>query len=341
MMQLSEKEQILAKKQALDIAIEEIILEHKLQDSLHNAGLLSKNEYDYRRFNLVGLVKNNFLQDSAFIQHSDIEKIFADTDLTAEKYAKYVSLQQLQQYQRELNAKVTNHIKDIKPIAVGDGIGSGGSRMNYIARFDTISNLGFLSAKSKQSFLSHELKGIFANENINNIEKYSEKYIFITDDALYVNKLLAENKMDLSKKDELLLIDRNNNQTNFQEVLAKRKGKVIYLDFWASWCAPCLHSMPEARKLREEYKNKDVVFIYLAFNDQEERWKEAEQKHEVGYLSESYFITNSKTAKIITELNVGTIPRYLLFDKNGDLAHPKAPGPAGREIREQLDNLLK
>jgi len=341
MINLSEKEQILTKKQAFDIAINEIIREHKLQDSLHNAGLLSDYEYDYRRFNLVSIVKNNFSQDSAFIQHSDIEKILVGTDLSAKKFAEYISLQQLQNHQRELNAKVNSFIADIKPIALGDGVGSGGSRMNYTARFDTISNLDFLSPKSKRSFLSDELKGIIADENINNIEKYCEKYIFITGDTLYVNKLLAENKIDLSKKDGLLLIDRNNNHTNFQEVLAKRKGKIIYLDFWASWCAPCLRSMPEAKKLREEYKDKDVVFIYLAFNDQEESWKEAEQKHEVNYLSESYFITNSKTSQIITELNVGTIPRYLLFDKNGNLTHLNAPGPHGREIRKQLDNLLK
>ena len=68
MIHLSYEEQILNRKQALDMAIEEIILEHKLQDSLHNAGLLSDYEYDYRRFNIVSTMKN-FSQDSAFIQH--------------------------------------------------------------------------------------------------------------------------------------------------------------------------------------------------------------------------------------------------------------------------------
>ena len=69
MIQLSNEEQILTKEQALDMAIEEIMQEYKLQDSLHNAGLLSDYEYDYRRFDMVNTIKNNFSKDSAFIQH--------------------------------------------------------------------------------------------------------------------------------------------------------------------------------------------------------------------------------------------------------------------------------
>ena len=98
---------------------------------------------------------------------------------------------------------------------------------------------------------------------------------------------------------------------------------------------------PDARLLRREYQDKDVTFIYLAFNDEENKWKEDEQKLEVDYLSESYFIINSKTARIIADLKVRTIPRYLLYNKKGELVHLNAPNPHGEEIRKQLDKLLK
>ena len=115
----------------------------------------------------------------------------------------------------------------------------------------------------------------------------------------------------------------------FAELIKPYEGKVIYIDFWASWCAPCLRSMPEAKQLREEYKDKEIIFIYLAFNDEKPRWKVPESKHEISYLSESYFITNSKTAQTIIDLKVGTIPRYLLFNKKGELLHQNAPEPIG------------
>ena len=44
---------------------------------------------------------------------------------------------------------------------------------------------------------------------------------------------------------------------------------------------------------------------------------------------------------MIIDLKVGTIPRYLLFNKKGELVHYNAPGPHGKEIREQLSKLLK
>jgi len=182
-----------------------------------------------------------------------------------------------------------------------------------------------------------ELKKIIEVGNSNDIKKYCEQYISITDDTSFVNKLLAENKIDFSYSDEVLLIDRDNNETNLQEVLEKNNGKVIYIDFWASWCLPCLQSMPEAKLLREEYKDKSVVFVYLAFKDEENKWKEVEQKYEVNYLSESYFITNSKTA----DLKVNAIPRYLLYNKKNELIYFNAPGPNGEEIRVKLDELLK
>ena len=337
---LCEKEQILSRKQALDIAIEEVKHELSLQDSLHNAGLLSDYEYDYRRFSLVRLINNSLMRDPFLIQHPEYKKILAYMDLSDERFLRIEPLLQLRQYQSDLDIKVNNYLKDIKPVR-SEGSGSGIAYPDFKARFDTISNLDFPSAKSKRSFLTPELKKIFEHGDRNDIEKYIAKYIAITGDTIFVNKLLAENKMDFSKSDELLLIDGDNNQTNFQKVLEKNKGKVVYVDFWASWCAPCKASMPEAKKLREEYKNKDVVFVYLALNDEESRWKADNQKLEVNYLSESYFITNSKTAHLIASLKVSTIPRYLLFNKKGELIHPNAPGPYGKEIRNQLDKTLK
>ena len=338
---LCEKYQILTRKQALDMAVEEVIHEYKLQDTLHASGLLSDFDYDYRRLMTASYLMNYFVRDTSLIQNPEYKILLAEIDLSDEKFEKIISLVQLLQKQLEMEAKVNEYLKVIKPIII-DNKGSGGTSPRYYqARFGTIGNLDFLSAKAKRSFLINELKKIVEIGDRNDIEKYCDKYLSITGDMLFVSNLLAENKMDFGKSDDLLLIDRDNRQTNLQEVLAKNRGKFVYVDFWASWCAPCKASMPDAKLLREEYKDRDITFLYLAFNDEVDRWKEDEQKMEVNYLSESYFITNSKTAHLIADLQVRTIPRYLLYDKNGELVHLNAPAPHGDEIRYQLDKYLK
>ena len=331
----------------IDNVVEEWIHEYKIIDSLRNQNLLSGSVSDYRRNILVnqiystcyrrGILVNKIystcVKDTALLQYPEIKKMLSDTVFFAGNNDSLLSFNFYREY--FLQSKIDNYTKNIKNI-----ITSNSNNPDYFARFDTISNLDFLSAKAKRYFLANELKFIFDSGHGDRIKKYCEKYMAITGDSLAVNKLLTDYKMDFDSVDQLLLMDKSNRQTNLQNVLEKNKGKVIYIDFWASWCAPCKRSMPDAKQLREEYKGKDIVFVYLAFNDKEDVWKKDEQKLEVNYLSESYFITNSKTAQIIKDLNVSTIPRYLLYNKKGKLVHRNAPGP-GKEIREQLNKLLK
>lgn len=140
----------------------------------------------------------------------------------------------------------------------------------------------------------------------------------------------------------LVIEDLNGNQTTFDKVLNQYRGNVIYVDLWASWCAPCRASMPDAEKLRKEYADKDVAFIYIAINDQTTAWKNAIVEYYVATEGGiNYIAINPKEAIFLKEIDNRYIPQYLLYDKSGKLIDAHAPKPSTQEIREVINSLLK
>lgn len=197
-----------------------------------------------------------------------------------------------------------------------------------------------LPPKSRNILLEFCVEGVVEGGSAAQIKALTTKFVEVTGNKRFVEKQLMEAEVTFESGDKLNLIDANGKATNLDEVLKRNRGKVVYIDFWASWCAPCKAALPHALQLREEFKGKDVVFVYLALNDKREPWKAAVAKHKVGYLAESYLITNSRSSDFLTKMGVELIPRYLLFDKTGKLTHANAPGPEGKAIRKELRQLL-
>jgi thiol-disulfide isomerase/thioredoxin len=123
-------------------------------------------------------------------------------------------------------------------------------------------------------------------------------------------------------------------------IKSKFKNKVVYIDFWASWCAPCMAEMPSSFELHEKYKKKDVVFLYISIDTDFEKWKMAINKVKLSTLENSFIAVNYPSASFYRELQLKTIPRYLIYDKTGKLVHRNAPSPDSKEIRNEIDKYL-
>ncbi len=142
-------------------------------------------------------------------------------------------------------------------------------------------------------------------------------------------------------KDDLKLIDVDRRIVSFSELLKKEKGKLIYVDFWASWCAPCRAAMPSSKQLLNEFKDKKIVFVYLSTDKDTNQWKQAAAAEKIYDYPYSYQILNMAQSSFLNQIALKDIPRYLLFDQTGKLVHQAAPGPEGSEIRELINQNLK
>ncbi|WP_118974088.1 TlpA family protein disulfide reductase [Taibaiella koreensis] len=120
--------------------------------------------------------------------------------------------------------------------------------------------------------------------------------------------------------------------------LSDLKGKVVYLDFWASWCGPCKGEMPHAKKIKEHFQGKDVVFLYVSIDDKEDAWKKG---IETLGISGVHTRTPGWKGDISALYEIGSVPSYFLIDRKGNFAVAKTPRPSqSEELVKLIEGLL-
>jgi thiol-disulfide isomerase/thioredoxin len=123
--------------------------------------------------------------------------------------------------------------------------------------------------------------------------------------------------------------------------LLKRKKK-IYIDFWASWCKPCLNEMKNYSKISKIFSENDVDYILISLDDDIKKWDTAIKKNNLNHF-ESYLMNDSKDTKIMNELfNLSFIPRYVIISSDGKIENFEAPRPSqSSELKKYFENSKK
>ena len=84
--------------------------------------------------------------------------------------------------------------------------------------------------------------------------KYVDKFTAQYPSDNNIPKLKKEIEYEVKSINDLTLVSEDGIKMSFEDFRKTLKGKVVYVDFWASWCAPCVRMIPESKKLHEKYK---------------------------------------------------------------------------------------
>lgn len=123
-------------------------------------------------------------------------------------------------------------------------------------------------------------------------------------------------KETLSKK----LVQTDNSQVSFKDILKKHKGNVTVIEIWASWCGDCVKAMPKVKEMQTN--NPNVNYVFISMDKAYDKWLAGIDKHEL--KGDHYWVTDGMKGEFGKSIDVDWIPRYIILDKNGKIVTYRA-----------------
>ncbi|WP_457615470.1 TlpA family protein disulfide reductase [Lutibacter sp.] len=125
------------------------------------------------------------------------------------------------------------------------------------------------------------------------------------------------------------------NKTSLEDL----KGKYVYIDVWATWCAPCKAEIPYLKEMEKQFHGKNIEFVSISVDkkDDYEVWKKMVAEKELSGIQ--LFADNSWESDFIKDYGINAIPRFILIDPKGNIVDSDALRPSNPELKKMLEEL--
>jgi len=214
-----------------------------------------------------------------------------------------------------------NKVKEILKVYTGTDSGLFYDMLVINEYIKQLNNLKHLSSIDKK-----EIEGYFSDKTISSmLISENERIEKIIDQNKNMAGVILHETPDVE------------NEKIMDEILSKYKGKVVFVDFWATWCGPCIKAMKTAEPVKAEFADKDVVFLYLTG---ETSPAVDFQKMLPTIHGEHFRVTKEIWDYWGKAMNVRGVPMYIIFDKEGKETHRNTGFMGVEKMKEWINESL-
>lgn len=209
-----------------------------------------------------------------------------------------------------------------------------------------INSLRLPEGLGRDLILSQKIAFLYFSNSYSPMEYEWKAYenIFTNKPILNYLKIISSNepktKIEKEQKAPKTEID-DYTQKVIDKYFKNHLGKVIYVDFWATWCSPCKKEIPFAKELHIELeKNKNIVFINFCVKSEQNAWNKIIYEQQISGIN--YFLNDDECNILTKYFHVNGYPTYILIDKNGETVEYSAPRPSSKqEIMNMINKLIQ
>jgi len=281
---------------------------------LESKGMLHLSDENHAAINQIEKMNREIF--ALYTQIKDRRVLNDSVSSVQEKYAEYVGvvnkIQISADYQKALNT-----------LCVGGEQGIANAIIDSLCTDPLVNSVHHTQILNE--FIDHERCAL---------PEELEPYIALIKEPFFRNVIVKKNdyfKQLMKEKEEAVnlvihpssdVAGLTDGKAIIDKIVEPYRGKIVYLDIWGTWCAPCKRKLSESYKLKAELGGYDIVYLYLANRSPEKSWKNVIAEYNLTAPNcVHYNLPDDQQHAVEQYVGLTGYPTYRLFDKQGRMHH--------------------